>query len=306
MYAKKLRSAVAVVLLVTFGAVSGCGDSAAIARSQVLRFSVIPDWNKGKLAVDSRNLAKLLTEKLGVEVRYEQTNSYLACVNALAANKIDFAWLGGKTTCDAIDECKGSAHVIATRDIDLMFKSYFIGNRESIAAGKLMPVDDLVKWQGKTKSVRFTFGSRGSTSGHLMPRYFLSEAGIDPEDSFQSVGYAEGSHAGTLQSVASGAVDCGALNYAYYDAASAEDKAKAPVLFTTSDYVDYAWVAHDRIGEDRLQALREVLLGLDRKEPSQASILDAWSAGQFVAAEDEMWDSIRQVRDALPKDFLTK
>ena len=71
MYAKKLRSAVAVVLLVTFGAVSGCGDSAAIARSQVLRFSVIPDWNKGKLAVDSRNLAKLLTEKLGVEVRYE-------------------------------------------------------------------------------------------------------------------------------------------------------------------------------------------------------------------------------------------
>ena len=109
MYAKKLRSAIAVVLLVTCGAMSGCGDSAVSPKSQVLRFSVIPDWNKGKLAADSRNLAKLLTEKLGVEVRYEQTNSYLACVNALAANKIDFAWLGGKTTCDAIDECKGAA-----------------------------------------------------------------------------------------------------------------------------------------------------------------------------------------------------
>lgn len=306
MSANKLRLASAVVFLVASAALSGCGDSTASPSPQILRFSVIPDWNKGKLAADSLSLAKLLSEKLGVEVRYEQTNSYLACVNALAANKIDFAWLGGKTTCDAIDECKGAAHVIATRDIDLKFKSYFIGNRDAVAAGKLVVVDDLAKWQGKTASVRFTFGSRGSTSGHLMPRYFLSQAGIDPEQSFQSVGYAEGSHAGTLQSVASGAVDCGALNYAYYDAASAEEKAKAPILFTTSDYVDYAWVAHDRIGEERLQTLQAVLLGLNRKESSHASILDAWSAGRFVAAKDDMWDSIRQVRDALPKDFLTK
>ena len=91
MSAIKLRLASAVVFLVASAALSGCGDSTASPSPQILRFSVIPDWNKGKLAADSLSLAKLLSEKLGVEVRYEQTNSYLACVNALAANKIDFA-----------------------------------------------------------------------------------------------------------------------------------------------------------------------------------------------------------------------
>lgn len=282
---------------------AGCGDSAA--PNSVIRFSVLPDWNKGKLAANSQKLAELLTEKLGVEVRYEPSNDYTACVNALVANKIDFVWLGGKTTCDAIDLGKGKVHVLATRDIDLKFKTYFIGNQAAIAAGKLAPVASLEEWQGKAKELRFTFGSNGSTSGHLMPRYFLSEAGISPEEDFASVGN-QGSHSGTLQAVANGTADFGALNYAWYDQASAELKAKAPILFTTPEYVDYAWVAHDRIGADVIAKLKAAMLGLDRNSDRASAILDGWAAGSFQSAKDEQWDAIRQVRDSLEKDFLKK
>ena len=271
----------------------------------VLRFSVIPDWNKGQLAENADQLAALLTEELGVEVRYAPSNDYTACVNGLIANKLDFVWLGGKTTVDAIDAGGGAVHVLATRDIDLHFKSYFIGNADAVAAGRLTAVDDLAAWRGATKELRFTFGSKSSTSGHLMPRHYLLQAGITPEDAFRSVGYA-GSHSGTLQSVANGTVDCGALNYAHYDGVDDALKAKAPVLFTTPEYVDYAWVVHDRVGAELRERLRAALLSLGDKGERGAAILAAWKAGAFLAARDEQWHAIRAVRDALPKDFLQK
>ncbi|HIE70526.1 MAG TPA: phosphate/phosphite/phosphonate ABC transporter substrate-binding protein [Planctomycetes bacterium] len=310
-----MRVALATAVLAVVSTLSSCGDIKANANTSgngatqpdMLRFSVIPDWNKGKLAIDAKKLATMLSEKLGVEVRYSPSNDYTACVNGLIANKLDFVWLGGKTTCDAIDASKGSVHVLATRDIDLHFKSYFIGNADAVASGKVTTTTDLSAWQGKTADLRFTFGDVNSTSGHLMPRHFLVQAGIDPDKDFKSAaGYAQGGHSGTLKSVASGSVDCGALNFAYYDKAPAEEKAKAPILFTTPDYVDYAWAVHDRVGKDLIAKLQKALLGLDRSNPDEAAILDSWSAGAFLAAKDEQWHAIREVRDSLPKGFLTK
>lgn len=288
---------------------AGCGGDAGTALEVVpevapLRFSVIPDWNKGRLAEQAERLAHVLGERLGVPVRYEPSNDYTACVNGLVANTLDFAWLGGKTTCDAIDVGAGRVHVLATRDIDLRFKSYFVGHHAAVAAGTLAPVADLAAWRGRTAGLRFRFGDVNSTSGHLMPRHFLVAAGIDPEREFASVGYSEGGHAGTLEAVANGSADLGALNYAYYDQASAELRQRAPVLFTTPEYVDYAWVAHDRIGAERLARLRTTLLAFDRDDPAGREVLDAWAAGRFVAARDEQWQAIREVRDSLPRDFL--
>ena len=289
-------------LLLSFAA--GCGHG---EHQPVLRFSSIPDWNKATLQRECEQLAALLSERLGVEVRYQPSNDYQACVNGLAANKLDFAWLGGKTTCDAIDAGDGLVHVLATRDIDLKFKSYFIGNADAIAAGRVAAVTDLGEWRGHTDGLRFAFGSLGSTSGHLMPRYFLQQAGIVPEQAFVEVAYS-GSHSNTLQTVANGSADLGALNYAHYDRVDAATKAKAPVLFTTPEYVDYAWVVHDRIGDELRTRLQRVLLGLSRgaADGREAAILDAWSAGAFLAARDEQWDAIRAVRDSLPKGFLTR
>lgn len=289
---------------------AACGaDSAAEATAaapQELRFSVIPDFNKTRLAEDAARLAEVLTKKLGVPVRYEPSNDYTAAVNGLIANKLDFCWLGGKTSVDAIDAGKGAVHVFATRDIDLAFKSYFIGNESAVASGKLKAMKDLAELKPNAKEITFTFGDKNSTSGHLMPRYFLTKAGIDPEKDFKGgAGYqVSGSHAATLKAVASGAADLGALNYAYYDKASAEDQAAAPILYTTPEYVDYAWVAHDRLGAEMKDRLRDAFLHLDQANADDQAILAAWSTAKFLPAKDELWRSIREVRDSLPKGFL--
>jgi phosphonate transport system substrate-binding protein len=289
------------LILLVFLLAAACGSSGE--RPPGLRFSVIPDWNKGRLQADAERLARHLAERLGVPVHYQPSNDYVACVNGLIADKLDFAWLGGKTTVDAIDAGSGAVHVLATRDIDLRFKSYFVGHHTTIQKGLLAPVEGLAELRSAAAGLRLSFGEQNSTSGHLMPRHYLTAAGLDPERDFLQVAYAT-SHSGTLQAVADGSVDLGALNYAYYDKADAALKQRAPVLWTTPEYVDYAWVAHDRIGSDLRDRLREALLALSTDDETGRAILGSWSAGAFVAAGDEQWQAIRAVRDALPKGFL--
>lgn len=298
----------ALALLPLLWLASSCGgDAAAADAPKQLRFSVIPDFNKSKLAESAALLEAYLSKQLGVPVHYVASNDYTMAVNGLVANKLDFVWLGGKTTVDALDAGKGEVRVLATRDIDLDFKSYFIANKKLVDAGKVKPLTDLKQLKEVAKDLTFSFGDKNSTSGHLMPRYFLTEAGIDPNRDFkgEATYQPSGGHAATLKAVASGATDLGALNFAYYDKASAEDKANAPILFTTAGYVDYAWVGHTRIGDAMLQKITTAFTRLDRGNADDKQVLDAWSAtARFEAADASRWESIRKVRDSLPKGFL--
>jgi len=286
---------------------AGCSSEAAVVpQPKELRFSVIPDFNKATLADNCKLIETVLSKKLGIPVRYEPSADYTAAVNGLVSNKLDFVWLGGKTTVDAIDAGKGEVQVLATRDIDLHFKTYFIANQKAIEAGKVKQMASLKDLAAAAKTLTFTFGDKNSTSGHLMPRFFLTEAGIDPNKSFQGeAGYqTSGGHASTLKAVASGAADLGALNFAYYDSAKAEEKATAPIVFTTPEYVDYAWVGHNRIGAGVMKKIADSFTGLDANVPDEKAILDAWKCKKFETAKNSQWDNIRKVRDSLPKDFL--
>lgn len=302
-----IRPTVLAVSILFAAACSSEATKAPPAAPKELRFSVLPDFNKSKLAENSKLLETFLTKKLGLPVRYEPANDYTASVNALIANKVDFVWLGGKTTVDALDAGKGEVRVLATRDVDLAFKTYFIANKKVLDAGKVKKVDKLEDLKPLAKELTFTFGDCDSTSGHLMPRHFLVLAGIDPNKDWKAeAGYqASGGHGATLKAVASGAVDVGALNYGYWDKASDEDKANAPIVYTTPGYVDYAWVGHARIGEPLLQKITEAFTKLDKNNPEDKAILDAWGAKEnFQTADGKLWDSIRKVRDSLPKGFL--
>ena len=284
---------------------AACSSESNAAPTK-LRFSVIPDFKKSELQKNCDTLAAYLTDKLGIPVEYQPSNDYAGAVQYLVGNKVDFVWLGGKTTCDAIDEGNGEVDVIATRDIDLTFKTYFIANKKLLDAGKLTAGTDLDLLKANAKDLTFTFGSKDSTSGHLMPRFFMLEAGIDPDAAFKNSGYqASGGHSATLSAVASGATDVGALNFTVWDKASDDVKQNAPIIYTTPGYVDYAWCAHKRIGAEMMQKLTDTLVNLDKANPADAKILEAWSAkARFVRADAEKWDSIRKVRDSLPKGFL--
>ncbi len=73
------------------------------------------------------------------------------------------------------------------------------------------------------------------------------------------------------------------MNYKVWDNASDEAKRKAPVIYTTPGFVDYAWCAHDRIGTATIEKLKLALISLHRRNEADRTILDAWSAqAKFV------------------------
>ncbi len=294
-------------LLALLPALAGCGGDANAAPA-VIRLSAIPDFNKGTLDDTCKRLAAYLQKELGLDVRYDAANDYTASVNGLAANKLDLVWYGGVTSVEADDATNGEVTFVATRDIDLKFKTYFIANAAAVAAGKVRPVTRLEDLKPMLKELTFTFGDKKSTSGHIMPRHFMVQAGIDPErDCKAPASYRpSGGHGATLASVISGEVDLGALNYSYYDKAKPEDRAKAPLVYTTPEYVDYCFVAHNRLGGETIQRIRAALTRLDPANPEHAAILKDWGAGRFVAADRSQWDGIRSVLKSLPKGFLNQ
>jgi phosphonate transport system substrate-binding protein len=275
-------------------------------KPQIIRFSAIPDFNKGRLEETAKQLAAHLATATGIPVRYEASNDYAASVNGMVGNQLDFVWYGGLTSVQAEAATKGQVEFVACRDIDLRFKTYFIANKALVDSGKIKPFANLADLKASAGGFTFTFGDRSSTSGHIMPRHFLVQAGLDPEKSFKGPAayQAKGGHASTMKAVMDGATDLGALNFAYYDQMKPEEKAQAPVVFTTPEYVDYCFLAHKRLGATTIARLREALVRLDPAKPADKAILDSWAAGRFTAADAKAWDGIRAVLKALPKDFL--
>lgn len=272
----------------------------------VVRISFLPDDNIAALEQIADRLAAYLRASCGLDVRYQRAADYQACVQGLASDRLDLVWLGGVTFCQAHARTGAAVEVVACRDIDLQFKSYLIANHALVESGAVRPLSQLADLKPLLAGRTLSFGAKDSTSGHVMPRHFLLQAGIAPERDLEGGPRYQllGGHAATFRAVSSGQVDFGFLNYAVYDKQPEAERRKAPVLFTTEPYVDYCFVAHRRLGQATVDRLRQALLALDAQNPDHAPLLAAWKCTRFVAADQSRWDGMRKVLAELPKDFL--
>ena len=168
--------AVALMLGTMLATLTGCGSGGGDSTVTTLRFSGIPDQDKEKLTKQYQVVTDYLKGELGIDVEFKVASDYTAAVTALAANKLDLVWLGGVTSVQAEQRTDGDVTFVTTRDTDLKFKSYFIAHK-STGIEKADSLEDLADALGKHS---FTFGSKSSTSGHIMPRHFMTQAGLIP------------------------------------------------------------------------------------------------------------------------------
>ena len=250
----------------------------------------IPDQELTLLEERFDGLADLLSEQVGIPVRYQPSTDYAALVTAFANGDVTLGWFGGLTGVQARLETPG-ARAVAQRPIDREFRSVFIAGT-GVDAGS--PAD--------LAGTRFTFGSESSTSGHLMPRSFLGEAGIDPDTDFDGPPGYSGSHDKTFALVEAGAFEAGVLAESVWDRAVAEgdvDTARVREVSRSPAYVDYHWVASPEIdetyGEGTTDRLVDALLTLDEQGPEAERVLALFEDDSFVAAQDEDYARIEQV-----------
>lgn len=249
---------------------------------QVLRITAIPDESPTELARKSAPLAKYLERKLGVKVEFTPVTDYAAAVEALAHRQVDLAWLGGFTFVQANQRAGGKVLPLVQRMEDEKFRSVFITTHPAIRT--------LADLKGRNLS----FGSQSSTSGHLMPRSFLLEAGVDPDRDLKRVAYS-GAHDATVAAVASGKVDAGALNISVWEKLVADrkvDPAKVRVFYTTPAYYDYNWSVHADMPAAMREQLVRAFIELSPATPEGRDILALQRATRFIPTRAENYKGI--------------
>lgn len=251
---------------------------------EVLRISAIPDENPSELLRIYSPFAEYLARELGMKVQFTPVVDYAATVEGLAARKLDLVWYGGFTSVQAVRRTNGTAKRLALRQEDAEFKSVFVAR-----PGGIKSLADL---RGKT----FAFGSVSSTSGHLMPRYFLLQSGVTPEKDMKQVAYS-GAHDATVLWVESGKVEAGALNFLVWDKLVQQkkvDPAKVAVFYTTPPYVDYVWTARGDLDAGLQEKVTAAFLKLDYQNPEHRRLLDLHRTKKYIRANDADWKGTEQ------------
>lgn len=270
-------------LALAAGLVLSC--CAVVAQAaEVLRVSAIPDEAPTELLRKFKPLGEYLEKQLGMEVKFVPVADYPAVVESLASNRLDLAWLGGFTFVQ-VHLKDPTATPLVQREQDAQFTSKFITANPDVKSLK-----DL---KGKT----FAFGSISSTSGSLMPRYFmLKEDNIKPEDYFSRVAYS-GAHDATVAWVAAGKVDGGVLNASVWQKlvdAGKVDTSKVKVFATTPTYYDYNWTVRGNMDPALKEKIKQAFLALDPAKPEQKAILDLQAASRFIETKPENYQGTEQ------------
>jgi phosphonate transport system substrate-binding protein len=269
------------VMLLFFAACTN-GGSSAPAKSSTLRVSMIPTADPGKILRESQPLVAYLEKETGAKIELTVPANYAAVVEALANDQVDIAYLGGFTFVQASQ--RADVQPLVQRERDRNFHSVFITTSDS-------GINSLADLKGH----RFAFGDVNSTSGHLMPEYFMRQSSVDMNviaNAFYS-----GGHDATALAVANKKVDAGALDETVFEKMSREGKLdanKVKVFYTTPPFFDYVWVARKGIDAHLAESFSNAFLKLSADEPAQKQLLDLLVATKYFRANSSDYDKLRQ------------
>jgi len=278
--------------LALLGAALALGTNAPAVAADSFVFTAIPDQDESRLKTRFNKIAGYLSKKLGVDVKYIPVKSYSAAVTAFRNNQVQLAWFGGLSGVRARDLVKGS-QAIAQGKEDLEFVTYFIAHSST----GLKESKDFPKGiAGKT----FTFGSKGSTSGRLMPEFHIRNALGAPDKVFSRVGFS-GDHSRTIALVQSGAYQVGATNFKVWEKEvklGKIDPKKVSVIWRTPTYPDYQWSIRgdvdSKFGKGFVAKVKKALL--DMKDPD---LLKSFPRSAFIPAGNDDYEPIRKTAKSI-------
>ena len=262
-----------------------CLSAAHASAQDVLRVSTIPEEAASEQIRKFTPLVKYLERRLGMKVVFRPVSDYPAAVEALVNKQIELAWLGGLTFVQADIRSGGKVIPILQREEDTRFQSVFISKTGS-------GITQLTQLKGKT----LTFGSPSSTSGHLMPRSYLLEAGIDPEKDLSKLAYS-GAHDASIAAVVSGRVDAAAVDmtvWRKFVESKRVDTTRVNVFYETPSFYNYNWTIHADMPAELRAKIERAFLELSIDTPEGKEILGLARATRYIPTKAENYKGMEQ------------
>ena len=269
------------IFVALLAVVAGCSHGSRDTRP-ILRLSMIPTTDPGKIVRESQPFVEYIEKQTGAKVDLTIPTNYAAVVEAIANDRVDIAYLGGFTFVQA--SARAGVIPLVQRESDQAFHSLFITQPKS----RIHSLKDL-------KGHSFAFGDVNSTSGHLMPAYFMQQNGVDPSVIDKAI--YTGGHDATALAVANGKVDAGAMDEQIYGRMVKDGKlseSQVRVFYTTPPFFDYVWAARKDLDPAVAQKFANAMLALDAGTAEQQPILTLLNAKKYVKAENSSYDPLRQ------------
>jgi phosphonate transport system substrate-binding protein len=261
----------------------GLSASHSAFADEAIRVGMIPDAGATQVSIEEKApLQDYLSKMLGRPVKLVIPTNYNATVEGLGNKSLDFAYLGGLTYVKA--HASYGVVPLVQRDVDQKFHSLFVTQANS-------SIHSLKDLKGK----RFAFGDIISTSGHLIPYSEMLKAGIDPDRDLQSHRFT-GSHPATLQAVAAGVADAGAMDETVFKSLTGSgkvDPSKVRVFYSSPPFADYVWAARKDIDPQVREKFAEAFLKLKKGEDSK--ILTILRGEHFTRASNDEYKTVEDV-----------
>lgn len=170
-----------------------------------INFGIISTESSSHLKENWQPLIDDMQKRTALKVNAFFASDYAGIIEAMRFNKVHVAWHGNKSGMEAVDRASGEvfAQMIAP-DGSQGYYSLLVVHKDS----PLKSLDDVLK---NGKSLNFGNGDPNSTSGFLVPSYYVFALNkIDPKNHFKTVRGA--SHETNLLAVVNKQVDVATNN----------------------------------------------------------------------------------------------
>jgi len=268
-------------LVISLAVVAALIFYASTFSEPVLRVSYLPDESPSFMRRKFKPLTDYLEKEIEMKIEFRPMSNADALVDALISNKLDMVWIDGANFIRAKTRSNDQVIPLVLRAEDANTRSVFITKRNDITR-----LEDLT---GRSVS----FSSKTSASGHLMPRYYLLAAHLDPDTGMKRL--FSGSPEATVAAVTGGEADAGALSSASWEKLIEQGKVDPKVVhvfYTTPGYHDYNWAVSANMDANLRLHLTDAFLKLDRNNGPDKEILDLQRATKFIPAKGEDYSII--------------
>lgn len=177
----------------------------AHADQPVINFGIISTESSQNPKSIWEPFLKDMSQQTGYQVKAFFAPDYAGIIQGMRFDKVDIAWYGNKAAMEAVDRAHGEifAQTVAASGAP--------GYWSLLIANKASKIDSLEDMLANAKSLTFGNGDPNSTSGYLVPGYYVfAKNNVDPVKAFKRT--LNSSHEVNALAVANKQVDVATFN----------------------------------------------------------------------------------------------
>ncbi|CAD7361907.1 MULTISPECIES: phosphonate ABC transporter substrate-binding protein [Enterobacteriaceae] len=258
-------------------------------QEKALNFGIISTESQQNLKPQWTPFLQDMEKKLGVKVNAFFAPDYAGIIQGMRFNKVDIAWYGNLSAMEAVDRANGQvfAQTVAA-DGSPGYWSVLIVNKDS-------PINNLNDLLAKRKDLTFGNGDPNSTSGFLVPGYYVfAKNNISASDFKRTV---NAGHETNALAVANKQVDVATNNTENLDKlkTSAPEKLKELKVIWKSPLIPgdpIVW--RKNLSETTKDKIYDFFMNYG-KTPEEKAVLERLGWAPFRASSDLQLVPIRQL-----------